>query len=447
MKAEADELCQWLDRLRDRDGVTVEIFAEVVAERRHRLSGGVLTRDAEAATEGFAITTDRRGEVSGIGVNGLSAAHVRGGLTTVSAKSGVGALASPAVIGLLRNVLAEWSAALGGFPASEEKACADLLRAAEGAAGSALSGFEAGYSGSLRHFLVLGPHGWHRSCPQEHHLLEFRATAGEAQGYRRVGTRDGSRWGDWAERALPHAAEAGGIARAKRGAPEVREHVMPVVAARGASGVLAHELLGHPLEADVASSGAAGVTWSAGDRICPLSLNVVDDPFVPDGWGGFPHDDTGHPATRRRVVHDGVVAGHIDGAGSRRRQSFQWRPLPRMSNLRVEAGPDRAADLLAGADGGLYLVRLGAGKVSDDGRFAVGVAEAFRIRDGAPAEPVAECVVEGQVAEAIARIEGIGDDPAMGSPAACGKFGQDVPVGDGGPTLLITGLTVRPGSL
>ncbi|MEU4830144.1 TldD/PmbA family protein [Streptosporangium sp. NPDC023615] len=447
MKAAADELCLRLQRLRDRNGIAIEIFAESARERAYRLAGGVLEREPEEAREGFAITVDHCGKTSGLGANGLSTAHVQGGLAAVSARAGVQALGSSRLVGLLQRVLTEWRSDLVGFSPGWERTCADLLLSTEGAAGAALSGFKADYSGSLRSFLTLGPYGWHRSSPQEHHLLECRAMAGPANGYRRAGTRDRSRWTRWADQAVAHAAEAGRVARAKRDAPAVRERRMAVVAASGSSGALAHELLGHPLESDVASSGAAGVKWTAGDQICPLPLNVLDDPFVPDGWGSYTHDDTGHPAFRRRVVQDGVVTCHIDGAGSRRRQSFRWQPIPRMSNLCVEAGPDRADSLLAGAGEGLYLVRLGAGKVSDDGRFAVGVAEAYRIRNGALAEQVADCVVEGRVAETISHIEGIGNDPAMGSPAACGKFGQDIPVGDGGPTLLITGLTVRPGSL
>ncbi|WP_239517865.1 ComEC/Rec2 family competence protein [Streptomyces sp. ICC1] len=356
---------------------------------------------------------------------------------------------------------------------------AELLRTARAAAldaarrGGGLDSLSVSYSAVARDFVLLGPGTAHLQGDGQRHLLSCRAIAdgtgtggtgtggsctggsgpgGPSVGYRKAGYRKagdpGSREsGAWepGRDALAVGRGAALAAVAKRGAEPVAERNATVVIAAGASGVFAHELLGHPLERDVMAGGLAGVSWREGERVCPVALDVTDDPGIPGAWGSYAYDDEGTAALPGHLVRGGTVAGFVEDAGRLRRQSFRHPPMCRMSNVCIGPGPDDPAALLASVARGYHVSRLGGGEVRADGTFSLGAVDVRRVRDGRPAEPVADAVLTGEVAAVLAGLRGIGSDFAMGSPASCAKYGQEVPVGDGGPTLLVTGVDLGPG--
>ena len=118
---------------------------------------------------------------------------------------------------------------------------------------------------------------------------------------------------------------------------------LPVVFGRGTGGIVMHEALGHPLEADL---GHIPVLWKRiGAPMAHPSLTVADDPRFP----GLPAcrrvDDEGQSAVRRILVEAGVLKDLLcDWRGSEkyflrpgcaRASSFTEAPAPRMTNLVV----------------------------------------------------------------------------------------------------------------
>jgi TldD protein len=228
---------------------------------------------------------------------------------------------------------------------------------------------------------------------------------------------------------------------------------MAAVLAPGMGGVLFHEAVGHPLEADIVDKEASVYRGRIGERLASEILNGVDDATVPNAWGSFSFDDEGAPAQRTVLFEDGVLRGWLydrlraekDGApssGNGRRQSYAHPPIPRMTNTYILNGADRPEDLIAGTERGVYVTSLAGGQTNPaTGDFVFGCSEAFLIEGGRVTTPVRGANLIGRAIEVMSSVDGIADDFDIW-PGTCGKDGQGVPVGSGSPTVRISRITI-----
>jgi TldD protein len=228
---------------------------------------------------------------------------------------------------------------------------------------------------------------------------------------------------------------------------------MPVVLAPGMGGVLFHEAVGHPLEADIVDKEASVYRGRVGERLASEIVNGVDDATIPNAWGSFSFDDEGAPAQRTVLFEDGVLRGWLydrlradkDGvasSGNGRRQSYAHPPIPRMTNTYILNGAARADDLIASTDRGVFVTSLAGGQTNPaTGDFVFGCSEAFLIEGGAVSAPVRGANLIGRAIDVMSSVDGIADDFDIW-PGVCGKDGQGVPVGSGSPTLRIARITV-----
>ena len=74
----------------------------------------------------------------------------------------------------------------------------------------------------------------------------------------------------------------------------------------GCGGVLFHEAVGHPLEADAIDKEASVYRGRVGDRCASELIDGVDDATIPNGWGSYDFDDEGEPAQRTELFREGV---------------------------------------------------------------------------------------------------------------------------------------------
>ena len=114
-----------------------------------------------------------------------------------------------------------------------------------------------------------------------------------------------------------------------------------------------------------------------------------------------------------------------------------------MTNTFVLNGAEDPEEIIRQTERGVYVAQLGGGQVNTaTGDFVFGMTEAYLIEGGQLTDPLREGNLIGNGPEVLKNIDALGNDFAMGTPGTCGKDGQGVPVGDGQPTLRVTGLTI-----
>ena len=228
---------------------------------------------------------------------------------------------------------------------------------------------------------------------------------------------------------------------------------MPVVLGPGCGGVLFHEAVGHPLEADAVDKEASVYRGRLGETLASPLVTGVDDATIANGWGSYGYDDEGSPSQRTTLFADGVLQGLLydrlraekDGVpstGNGRRESYAHPPVPRMTNSYILNGASKASDILAGTASGVYVTAMGGGQVNPaTGDFVFGVAEGFLLADGVVGVPVRGANLIGRAIEVMQNVDAVGDDFDTWE-GVCGKDGQAAPVGSGSPTIRISRMTV-----
>ena len=228
---------------------------------------------------------------------------------------------------------------------------------------------------------------------------------------------------------------------------------MAVVLAPGMGGVLFHEAVGHPLEADAVDKEASVYRGLVGTKCASEVVDGVDDATIPNGWGSYDFDDEGEPSQRTVLFENGVLQSFLydrlradkDGVGSTgngRRESYAAPPIPRMTNTNILDGPERADAIIEGTDGGVFVTSLGGGQVNPaSGDFVFGCSEAFKIEGGKVTTPVRGANLIGRAIQVMSAVDAVADDFDTWE-GVCGKDGQQAPVGSGSPTLRISRITV-----
>ncbi|MCM2358347.1 MAG: TldD/PmbA family protein [Geobacteraceae bacterium] len=229
--------------------------------------------------------------------------------------------------------------------------------------------------------------------------------------------------------------------------------MMPVVLSAEAGGTMVHEAIGHGLEADLAQTGLSVYAGKVGTAVASPLVTVLDDATIPHARGSFSFDDEGTAGQRTVLVENGILKGYLydrltamkDGCastGNGRRESYQSRPIVRMSNTLIAPGETEPGSIVREAGRGLFVRKMGGGQVNTvNGDFVFEVSEGYLIEDGEIGAPVRGATLTGNGPEVLRRISRVGSDLGFGI-GTCGKDGQGVPVADAQPTLLISEITV-----
>ncbi len=227
---------------------------------------------------------------------------------------------------------------------------------------------------------------------------------------------------------------------------------MDVVIQNGWGGVLVHEAVGHPLEADNIARQTGAFVGKLGKKVAADIFTMVDDGSLPGFRGTTDFDDEGTQMKRNVLIQNGVLVKFMtdilsarqlkmERTGNGRRESFRYYPIPRMTNTFIEKGQDKPEDIIASTKSGLYVQSLSGGSVDPTtGVFNFTCREAYLIEDGKKTVPVRGATLIGSCLDIITRIDAIGNDLAFG-PGICGK-GQSAEVTAGQPTVRIRGINV-----
>lgn len=228
---------------------------------------------------------------------------------------------------------------------------------------------------------------------------------------------------------------------------------MPVVMHAEAGGTMIHEACGHGLEADLVQKGLSIFKNKIGSQVASPEVSVVDDATLPGKYGSYRWDDEASPARRNVLIDKGYLQGFLydrltaqkDGkepTGNGRRESYQEKPIPRMSNTFIIPGSDQADQIIRDTSKGLLVKKMGGGQVNTiNGDFVFDVQEGYLIEDGGITEPVRGATLIGNGPRSLMDIDRIGRDLGFAL-GVCGKDGQGVAVGDAQPTIRIRELIV-----
>jgi TldD protein len=231
---------------------------------------------------------------------------------------------------------------------------------------------------------------------------------------------------------------------------------MPVVLSSEAGGTMIHEAIGHGLEADLAQQGLSVFSHKIGERVASPLVTVVDDPTLSQKRGSYAFDDEGVPSQRTLLVEEGILRGYlydrlsafkegVHSTGNGRRESYQHKPIPRMSNTLVVPGKTKPEEIIHSIEKGLFVKKMGGGQVNTvNGDFVFEVNEGYLIEKGQIGEPVRGAILTGNGPQILKEIDMVGDDLGFGI-GTCGKDGQGVPVSNAQPTLRIPELVVGGG--
>jgi TldD protein len=236
-------------------------------------------------------------------------------------------------------------------------------------------------------------------------------------------------------------------------APKAPGGMMPVVLSSEAGGTMVHEAIGHGLEADLSGAGLSVYSGKRGERVASPLVTVIDDATIPHARGSFSFDDEGIPAQKTVLVENGILTGYMydrltamkegcNSTGNGRRESYQSRPIVRMTNTIIAPGETDPGSIIRDVEKGLLVKKMGGGQVNTvNGDFMFEVSEGYLIEKGQAAYPVRGATLTGNGPEVLQKIVRVGNDLGFGI-GTCGKDGQGVPVSDAQPTLLISGMTV-----
>jgi TldD protein len=228
---------------------------------------------------------------------------------------------------------------------------------------------------------------------------------------------------------------------------------MPVVISSDAGGTMIHEAVGHGLEADLAQEGLSVYSNELGKQVASPLITVIDDSTLPHKRGSFSFDDEGVLSQKTILVENGILKEYMYdrltamkdnkvSTGNGRRESYECRPIPRMTNTFIAPGGSSPDETIKSVEKGLFEKKMGGGEVNTvTGEFVFEVSEGYLIEKGQPGEPVRGATLIGRGPDILKSIDMVSYDLGF-SIGTCGKDAQGVPVSDAMPTIRIPEIVV-----
>jgi PmbA protein len=183
-------------------------------------------------------------------------------------------------------------------------------------------------------------------------------------------------------------------------------------------------LLGSTLGADAVQRGRSPLAGKVGEEVAGEAFVLHDDGLDPAGFATAPIDGEGLPRRRTALVEGGRLRTYLydtytarrggeESTASAGRAGYRSQPSVSASNLVVGPGPSSFEQLLAEADGGVWIsdvAGLHSGVNPVTGVFSVG-ASGRAIKDGALAEPLREFTIASDLVSMLQAILGAGSEP------------------------------------
>lgn len=197
--------------------------------------------------------------------------------------------------------------------------------------------------------------------------------------------------------------------------------------------------------ADNLQKGLSLLNGKIDEEIAVPIVNIVDDPFLKDGFASRNFDDEGTASAFKKIIDNGVLKGvahnwktaNKEGTSSTGHASRSYKGPINISptNLYVVKGEMGIYELLNLAANGLYinnLEGLHSGLNSVSGDFSLS-ASGYEIENGQKSRPVNQITIAGNIFEVFKDIVAIGNDLKFTLPS----YGYI-----GSPSILVKSLSV-----
>ncbi|MBI2120166.1 MAG: metalloprotease TldD [Parcubacteria group bacterium] len=312
----------------------------------------------------------------------------------------------------------------------------------------------ASFVSQLREVCIVRPDGLFVSELRPLVVLKMQVVLKDGEqsgtGYEGFGGRHNPRKVFGSANWKPYADRAVYFAQALLEAEECPAGEMDVVLGRGWPGVILHEAFGHMTEGDFNFKGVGAFADMTGERVASELVTIVDEGNISERRGSLSFDDEGTPTQRTVLVKDGVLVSYMHDrlsarmlsakpTGNGRRESYEYSPMPRMTNTHMLGGQHSHEEIIRATKNGLYVEAIGGGQVDiTSGKFVFRVSLARRIEDGKLTVPIKGATLIGSGPKVFLSVDMVGNDPALDNGVGvCGKNGQGVPVGVGQPTIRV----------
>ena len=212
-------------------------------------------------------------------------------------------------------------------------------------------------------------------------------------------------------------------------------------------GMLAHEAVGHTVEADLVIGGSVAGP-NLGKPVASEKVTLVD--FANEALGKRCElpvylDDEGVIAKDAVLIKDGILTGFmnsresaarfgVEPLGNARAWDYYDEPLIRMRNTAILPGEDKLEDMIASIDDGYYLIKTSNGQADLTGEFMFGVSLGYEIKHGKLGHAILDTTVSGLAFDMLKTVDMVSNHMSWESSGFCGKK-QPMPVSLGGPDM------------
>ncbi len=214
------------------------------------------------------------------------------------------------------------------------------------------------------------------------------------------------------------------------------------------AGILAHEAVGHTVEADLVLGGFVA-SHCLNKQVASELVTMIDFAHtLPDGSPApLPVlvDDEGTPAEDAVLIENGILKGYMNNResaerfgvkpqGNARGYLFSDEPLIRMRNTGILPGKDKLEDMIAAIDDGYYLTETNNGQADTTGEFMFGVCMGYEIKHGKLGRAIRDTTISGVAFDMLKTVDMLSDECIWSCNGTCGKK-QPMAVGMGGPAV------------
>jgi|UniRef100_A0A7C6A8K2 TldD protein len=263
--------------------------------------------------------------------------------------------------------------------------------------------------------------------------------------YEAIGTTGG--WLDLFSKKSPETMIERVVQRAEKllKAPYPQGERTTVILDPGIVGLIAHEAIGHTVEADFVLSGAI-TKDKLNQRVASELVTLFDSGPEPNAGGTLLVDDEGVRTEKTIIIENGILKSYLHNretaakmnakpTGNARAYEYSDEPLIRMRNTGIKPGQANLAAMISEVKHGYLLKSAGGGQADANAEFMFKAQEAYRIENGKIGELLRDVTISGQAFDVLLSVDAVSKDFAwdMGY-GHCGKM-QPAKVDGGGPYL------------